>query len=71
MSLPFLRETLLYPQVILDSRNPDGALYSLSDVPMMAIPIIAWLGQTRRRPGAINRPLVERRLPKRASEPSP
>jgi hypothetical protein len=71
MSLPFLRETLLYPQVILDSRNPDGALYSLTDLPMMAIPIIAWLGQTRRRPSAINRPLVGRRLSERASRPQP
>lgn len=69
MSLPFLRETLLYPQVILDSRNPDGALYSLTDVPMMAIPVIAWLGRTRRRPGAINRPLVELRL--RGRTPGP
>lgn len=46
-SLPFLRETLLYPQVILDSRNPNGALYSLVDLPIVAFPIIAWAGRKR------------------------
>jgi hypothetical protein len=59
MSLPFLRETLLYPQVLLDSRNPSGALYSFVYLPMMAIPIIAWLGRTRRRPPAVVHPPVE------------
>jgi hypothetical protein len=61
MSLPFLRETLLYPQVIPDSRNPYGALYSLSEVPMTAIPINAWIGRTTPRPGAILRPPLDRR----------
>lgn len=53
LSLPWLYETLIYPKVMLDSRNPDGALYSLVDLPMILIPVIAWLGRTRdpRQPG--------------------
>jgi hypothetical protein len=54
-SLPFLELTLLYPQVLLDAQpNPvdgrGGPLYSLTEFPLLAIPIIAWVG--RRRPSA-------------------
>jgi len=47
LSLPVLGATLLYPQVIIDSRG-GGLLYSIRDVPLMLIPLIAWIG--RRRP---------------------
>jgi hypothetical protein len=47
-SLPFLADTLRYPQVILDSRSADGVLYSLNDLPTMLIPAIAWAGRQRR-----------------------
>jgi hypothetical protein len=46
-SLPFLADTLRYPEVILNMRNPRGSLYSLDDLPLILLPIIAWLGRTR------------------------
>jgi hypothetical protein len=46
ISLPFIGDTLVYPKVIADSRNPDGILYSLIDLPMILIPLISWLGRT-------------------------
>jgi hypothetical protein len=46
ISLPFIGDTLVYPKVIADSRNPDGILYSLIDLPLILIPLIAWLGRT-------------------------
>ncbi len=48
LSLLFLAPTLAYPRVILDSRG-DGLLYSLIDLPIVAIPVVAWLGRTRLR----------------------
>ncbi len=49
LSVPFLSDTLRYPAVVLDSRG-GGLFYSLPDLPIMVIPIVAWLGRTR-RPG--------------------
>jgi hypothetical protein len=46
-SIPFLSDTLLYPQVILDSRG-GGLLYSIRDVPLLLIPILIWVGGRRR-----------------------
>jgi hypothetical protein len=43
LSVPFLAPTLLYPQVILDSRG-GGLLYSIRDVPLLLIPILLWFG---------------------------
>ncbi len=40
LSLPVLGLTLLYPQVILDSRG-GGLLYSLNDVPLLVLPVLA------------------------------
>jgi hypothetical protein len=51
LSLPFIAETLAYPRVILDSHSPDGLLYSAWDLPLLLIPVIAWLGRTRPGPG--------------------
>jgi hypothetical protein len=42
-SLPFLADTLLWPRVVLDASG-GGILYSLSNVPLMLIPGVAWLG---------------------------
>jgi hypothetical protein len=42
LSLPVLGLTLLYPQVILDSRG-GGLLYSLNDVPLLVLPVLAGL----------------------------
>jgi hypothetical protein len=39
-TLPVLGLALMYPEVILDSRG-GGALYSVRDVPLMLIPILA------------------------------
>lgn len=49
-SLPFLAATLLYPQVLLDAQtNPvdgrGGPFYSITEFPLVAIPVIAWLGR--------------------------
>ena len=49
-SIPFLADTLLYPRVLLDAQtNPvdgrGGPFYSLTEFPLVAIPIIAWLGR--------------------------
>jgi hypothetical protein len=51
-SLPFLADTLRYPQVLLDAQaNPvdgrGGPLYSITEFPLLAIPILAWLGRRR------------------------
>ena len=53
LSLPFLADTLLYPRVLLDAQtNPvdgrGGPLYSLQEYPLLLIPILAWLGGSRR-----------------------
>ncbi|MEI7742963.1 MAG: hypothetical protein WCK58_04325 [Chloroflexota bacterium] len=49
-SLPVISLTLLYPQVILDSRG-GGLLYSARDVPLVCLPLFAWLAAGRgRRP---------------------
>ena len=52
LSLPFLAATLIYPQVLLDAQpNPvdgrGGPFYSITEFPLLAIPIFAWLGRTR------------------------
>lgn len=51
-SVPLLADTLRYPQVLLDAQsNPvdgrGGPLYSLTEFPLMAIGLIAWLGRRR------------------------
>ena len=38
-----------YLTVLRNSRNDQGLLYSLSDVPLLLVPIIAYLGRTRFR----------------------
>ena len=52
ISLPFLADTLRYPQVLLNAElNPidgrGGPFYSLTEFPLMAIGIVAWLGRRR------------------------
>lgn len=52
-SLPVLGLTLLYPQVLLDARtNPidgrGGPFYSITEFPLVAIGLIAWLGRRTR-----------------------
>ena len=50
LSLPVLGLTLLYPQVILDSRG-GGILYSLNDVPLLLLPVLAGIAAGKLRPG--------------------
>jgi hypothetical protein len=52
LSLPLLELTLLYPQVVLDSRG-GGLLYSVRDVPLLCLPVIAGLASGRLRPGRL------------------
>jgi hypothetical protein len=51
-SLPVLALTLLYPQVLLDAQtNPvdgrGGPFYSVTEFPLVAVGLIAWLGRRR------------------------
>ena len=62
LSLPFLGDTLAYPGIIANSRGPHGILYSYEDLPMMLIPLIAWLGRTRLRGATERGPLMRRSL---------
>jgi hypothetical protein len=52
LTLPLLPLLIQYPQVVLDSRDRGGWLYSIADVPLLAIPALAWvsLHRGRRRP---------------------
>jgi hypothetical protein len=43
-SLPFLALTLEYPRIVLDSRG-SSLLYSATSVPILLVPIVAWLGR--------------------------
>jgi hypothetical protein len=52
LSLPLLELTLLYPQVILDSRG-GGLLYSVRDVPLLLLPVVAGLAGGRLWPGRL------------------
>lgn len=46
VSLAFLPMWADWIAVMMNARHPLGALYSLPDVPMMLIPIVAWIGRT-------------------------
>jgi hypothetical protein len=51
-SIPFLADTLIYPRVLLDAQtNPidgrGGPFYSITEFPLVAIPVVAWLGTRR------------------------
>jgi hypothetical protein len=39
---PMMRDWLV---TVANARNPGGLLYSVQEVPMMAIPVLAWLGR--------------------------
>lgn len=52
-SLPFLALTLIYPRVLLDAQtNPidgrGGPFYSISEFPLLLIPVFAWIGRRSR-----------------------
>ena len=47
LTLPFLAATITYARVLLDSRGMCGVLYSLQDLPLLLIPLIAWAGRQR------------------------
>ena len=54
LSLPLLELTLLYPQVVFDSRG-GGLLYSVRDVPLLFMPVIAGLAAGRLKPWRLPR----------------
>jgi hypothetical protein len=54
LSLPLLELTLLYPQVVIDSRG-GGILYSVRDIPLLCLPLIAGLAAGLLRPGSLTR----------------
>lgn len=47
VSLLFLPMWPTYIGVLLDARHPAGLLYSAQDIPMLAIPLIAWALRAR------------------------
>ncbi|MEO5966533.1 MAG: hypothetical protein ABIR11_13805 [Candidatus Limnocylindrales bacterium] len=47
LSMLFLPLWPDYVQVIRNAQTPEGVLYSVQEAPMMAIPIVAWLGGIR------------------------
>jgi hypothetical protein len=52
LSLPLLQDTLRYPEVLLNAQTNvadgrGGPLYSLTELPLLAIPLLAWLGRRR------------------------
>ena len=54
LSLPVLELTLLYPQVIMNSRG-GGVLYSVRDVPLLLLPVIAGFAAGRLRRDNVTR----------------
>jgi hypothetical protein len=54
-SLPVLYDTLRYPEVLLNAQtNPidgrGGPFYSITEYPLLCIPLLAWLGRRRPKP---------------------
>ena len=48
LSVPLLPTLLRYPTVILNSRGPRATpLYSVPDVPLMLVALVAWIGRSR------------------------
>lgn len=49
ISVLFLPETIQWSQAVLNARGDrSGLLYSIGDVPLLSIPLIAWIGGRRR-----------------------
>lgn len=44
-SLPFLAPTIDYPRILLDARGA-SFLYSGTSIPIVVLPLVAWLGRT-------------------------
>ena len=60
-SLPFLYDTLRYPEVLLNAQtNPidgrGGPFYSITEFPLLCIPLLAWLGRRRSEPAKLPAP---------------
>jgi hypothetical protein len=47
VSLPFAGLWLQYAAALRDAQTAHGILYSLDEVPLASLPIVAWLGSTR------------------------
>jgi hypothetical protein len=48
VSLPFGGMWIDYAKVLLNAQHPLGLLYNLGQVPTMLLPVVAWLGRSRR-----------------------
>ena len=46
-SLLFLPMWPTYLQVLLDANHPAGVFYSAQDIPLLAIPLVAWATRQR------------------------
>ena len=68
VALAFLPMWPDYVRVILDAQDPAGPLYSLNDVPIVWVPVLAWLGG--RRPPAIRSGLPMASAGSRAAPPA-
>lgn len=47
LSLPFLTDTLTWPNIVMDAKG-GGLLYSVSSAPLMVAPLVAWFGVRNR-----------------------
>ena len=53
VTLAFLADTLTYVRVLLDARGMGGLLYSLPDLPLVLVPVLAWAGRRTRAPNTV------------------
>jgi hypothetical protein len=52
-SLPFLTATIDYPRVVTDARG-GSLLYSGTSIPILMVPLVAWLGRTVGKPRVVD-----------------
>jgi hypothetical protein len=60
LTLPLLPLIPVWIQVVIDSRGYGGLFYSIKDLPLMLVPVIAYLGRTRDPTLALGRDLRQR-----------
>ena len=47
LTLPLIPLIPDWLRAVVDARGPDGWLYSVKDLPLLMVPVIAYLGRTR------------------------
>lgn len=70
LTLPLLPMVPAWIQTVLDSRGAGGFLYSAKDLPLLMVPVFAYLGRTRDPSSALARDLRQRLGSRFATTPS-